>query len=108
MSFFQITNGDSELSKELYKQLKNNHKCYVALIIPQKTKQKIDETEFYECDLTNQRKVKNLAEIIQKDIGSIDILIDNGKIEIGREIDFIERSGSNILSFINVSFLNLF
>lgn len=63
----------------------------------------IDESVFYQCELTNQRKVKNLAEIIEKDIGCIDILIDNGKIETGRDIDFIERSGSNILSFINVS-----
>lgn len=120
---FKITNGNSKLSQEIARQMINNHQCKVILVFEPNVQlpdnkndcKTISSERIYRCNFLDHNQVKQLKnEILQND-GTIDILIENGKMSTSSSDvplsifqsfspeQFIEETSNKIIITLNVS-----
>lgn len=122
--FFQITNGDTNLSQELAAQLSEKHNCHVVLVKGKKigngvakstTEPHIDVIpsklagiSVLHCDILNNDDLEKLNQTIQNSFNGIDIVIDNATKGIFNAINsddcraFIDVTGGKLRTTINV------
>ncbi|XP_037030356.1 uncharacterized protein LOC119070138 isoform X1 [Bradysia coprophila] len=80
-----ITNGNSQLSQEIARQMINNHQCKVILVfepdahIPKTDDKCVSFERIYQCNFLDHNQVRELRDNILRNDGTIDILIENGK-----------------------------
>ena len=58
----------------------------------------------YQCDVSNREEVKIMAQKVRKEVGDVNILVNNAGIMITKQ--FLEQTDSEVESTINVSVLN--
>ena len=58
----------------------------------------------YQCDVSNREEVKTMAQKVRKEVGDVNILVNNAGIMITKQ--FLEQTDSEVESTINVSVLN--
>jgi len=82
-----ITNGNSKLSQEIARQMIQNHQCKVILVfepngqLPSKNDCKSFSFErIYHCNFLDHNQVKKLRDEILQNDGTIDIIIENGRL----------------------------
>lgn len=121
----QITRGNSQLSQELSKQLSTLHNCHVILLKDSKennnstnlspalfaNKGEAAISTVY-CNVLDNSDLEQLGCLIEKSIGGIDLLIDNGLSSLWTKRrcsgaaddcrDFINTTSDNLRATINV------
>lgn len=116
IEIFQITNGDSDLSLSLAKQLSAAHKCRVILVkepstnnnheIQRPESHQTSDISTFECNILASSQLDRLCQAIDKHFNGIDLLIDNGHAthHICRTPEqFITATSDNLRATINVS-----
>lgn len=126
--FFQITNGESDLSSELSQQLLREHNCHVILVTSSSSQtnatakgqstrgtSKDSRITKYSCNILNNIELAKLTQWLDDEYGGIDVVIENnsdlksnqptgGKKTDDDCIRFIDDTSNNIRSTINVRF----
>lgn len=113
---FQITDGDSDLSQELAKQLSQHHNCQVILVCKRNNENNKNHintepsgiSTVY-CNILDNYDLRQLNKTIHESFNGIDILIDNGSSKKPLENSsencqvFVQATGDKCRSTINVS-----
>lgn len=105
------------MSQEIARQMINNHQCKVILVYEPNVQLPTDECKtfsfrrVYQCNFLDHNQVKELRNNISENDGTIDIIIENGKLptstngslSIFSSDRFIQETSNKIIITLNVS-----